>query len=576
MRVTTSLGRSARAVLAHLLAIALVASSLATQVNAQLLDWVNGGGAGTGAYETDANWSGGVAPGVTNAARINGGGTAIISASGTVGALIAGTDVATSGNFQLDSGEFTSLSATAEIATAADSSGSLTLNGGILNIGDVAGLTGLQPNTGSEDLLFSATANTNSTLTLTNNAQLRGVDDLTLGNHNFSGPVGAGATSNTTVNASGDSSISFADGFSTRGQLEFNLSGNAEASFGNSLGPADPNGLHKVGGGFVNLGSRFGSQADIVLEDNSVFNGQRLQNNQGTSSITVRDNAEFNVFNVGAGGTNEDFRGQAYLSRQTNSTNGQSSTIITLEGSGRFFVDVNPVTVNEDGTDGHIDLLPQAGLTLAGGDDEPVQTAPGNQGGNNNEGGIVVVDIKDSGQFVIVQDLWATYGTAATSTSTVKVTGPDATVDIGGDLYLAKFIDQGLIGTPETGTVVNNGLQNRPGTAALHSVITGSTHSVIEVGDEAYIDNGDLIVELDGYNPVLGDSYTLLTTGNSSGVLGEFADVDLSLAPLSGGLIWDLEYNSASVVLSVVPEPSSILLMVSAAACLLGGNRRRS
>lgn len=575
MKVTsrTYFARAAWASCASLLVVGLLMNGLAQQANAQVATWTNGGGAGTGDFYDGANWDTGTAPGATNIALIDGGGTAIINAAGTgaganVGSLQSGSVVSGSGSFQIDSGFLTS-DTTASIAASGMATGSLVMNGGILHIGDVPGLVGLQASTGSEDLVFSNSADTNSSLELHNDAQLRGVDDLILGNHNLSGPVGSGATSVASLVMDGNSSLSFADGFGTRGQLTINMSGNSEASFGNSLGPANPAGLHKIEGGFVNLGSRFGSQADIVLEDNAIFNAKRLQNNQGTSTITVRGNAQFNVFNVGAGGTETDFKGQAYLSRQSHSTNGLSSTVITLEGSGRFSVDVDPDTINVAGDDGHVDFLNQSGLTLAGGDDEPVDIGTG----NDYNGGIVVVDIKDSSEFNIVQDLWMTYGKGSTASSTVKVTGPAATISIGEDLNMAVAIDQQLTGNTQTGTVTVNGFLDRPGTAALHSVITGSTHSIIQVGDEARIGNGDLIVELDGYSPVLGDSYTLIQTGNSAGVLGEFSSTDLSLAPLDAGLGWSLDYFADSVVLSVVPEPSSMLLAFAAVACMLGKSR---
>ena len=90
------------------------------------------------------------------------------------------------------------------------------------------------------------------------------------------------------------------------------------------------------------------------------------------------------------------------------------------------------------------------------------------------------------------------------------------------------------------------------------------------MGNEALIDNGQLIIELDGYSPIAGDSYTILATDNGNGVLGEFLSFDESLAPLASGLSWELDYNPDSVVLSVVPEPSSLLLML-VSTCFLGG-----
>ncbi|CAN0368306.1 unnamed protein product, partial [Ectocarpus sp. 4 AP-2014] len=123
--------------------------------------------AGTGDFFDGANWDTAAVPGATNIALIDGGGTATINAAGTgaganVGSLQSGSVVGGSGSFQIDSGVLTS-DTTASIAASGMATGSLVMNGGILNIGDVPGLVGLQASTGSEDLVFSNSADTNST-----------------------------------------------------------------------------------------------------------------------------------------------------------------------------------------------------------------------------------------------------------------------------------------------------------------------------------------------------------------------------------------------------------------------------
>lgn len=554
---------------------------------AQVAIWTNGGGAGTGDFYDGANWDTGTAPGAGGIAIIDGGGTATIDSTGTgaaadIESINAGGALAsgTSGNVVMDSG-FLRVNANTTFAGASGSTGSFIMNGGEIHFGDIAGTSGDQTGIGglpSLDVVFAANADTNGTFEMHNNAIYRGMDDVTLGNHNLSGPVGSAATSVSTLIMDGNSQFSTADGFNTRGLLAMTLSDNAEMTLGNSMGAANPAGAYQRNSGYINIGSRRGSQATIVVENNAVFNASRIQNNDGTSTITVRDNGEFNIFNTSTGGTEVDFQGQSYLGRGSSTSDGPSSTIITLEGNGKFTVDSNPLTVNPDGTDGSPDLLAQAGLTLSGGDDEPVELpASGNgngPGGNNGNGGYTLVDVKDSAEFSIVQSLWMTYGKLSSASSTLKVTGPDANVSIGDDLVMAKVINQQLDRNSGVVTIAPE-LLNRDGTAALHSVITGSTHSTILVGDEALIDNGHLIVELDGYDPLLGDSYTLLTTGNLAGVSGEFLTVDDSLAVLSPGLSWSLDYNPSSVVLSVIPEPSSLLLMSVAVAAISGTRRRK-
>jgi hypothetical protein len=87
-------------------------------------------------------------------------------------------------------------------------------------------------------------------------------------------------------------------------------------------------------------------------------------------------------------------------------------------------------------------------------------------------------------------------------------------------------------------------------------VITGATHSTIDVGGTANIEFGNLAVELSGYAPHGGETYTLLTAGMVAGA--SFLNTDFTLAPLAAGLSWDLDVGATSVVLKVlgsVPTP---------------------
>jgi T5SS/PEP-CTERM-associated repeat protein len=141
----------------------------------------------------------------------------------------------------------------------------------------------------------------------------------------------------------------------------------------------------------------------------------------------------------------------------------------------------------------------------------------------------------------------------------LRVTGDDAIVIANGNL------EMNLNGISTTSTLV--------------AEITGTTHTTIKVAGDALIGNGILKVDLTGYTPVSGNSWTILTAGvdltadkaavdalvsaggypalthnepNALGTLqGTFASTDFSLAPLSPGLSWNVAYVSNSVVLSV-------------------------
>ncbi|QDS98241.1 hypothetical protein [Adhaeretor mobilis] len=557
---------TSRAVYTILAVFALLLSGRTTPSFAQFGIWSpdNGGGAGsgTGDFLDPNNWDNGVVPiGNNRAPAIRGGGTVILddpNANIDTEGLHLGDDPNTSGTLQIDSGSLTVYDAASSVlGLNAGSEGTLILNGGNLQFGNV---DGNGPGSGGEkDLVIANVPGTTGRLEMHNDAVLRSFAGFQFANGSSS-DVAQGTTGlpAITVVMDGTSQVSMAGGITLRGgNMSMNLSNDAEMTLGNSHGPADPNGQFAVQNGHFNVGARYGATADIVVEDNAVFNLDALYNEKSELTLTVRDNGEFNIFNTATGGTETDFGMQSYLSRESHGTFGPSSSIVTLEGSGKFTVDSQAQTFSVPGNkdhvfpNGHADLISTDGLILSGGDLYPI-TYCGQACNGRYSGGEALVDVKDSAEFSVVQTLWINLGSRSSSTATLKITGPDATVSVG-DLVMGEAIDQEVVGGPTGSVVFGSPLWiTRPGTATLHSVITGSSHSIIQVTDEARISNGELVIELDGYSPVSGDSFTLLQTGNSSGVDGEFKAVDLSLAPLGSGLSWDLAYNADSVVLSVI------------------------
>ncbi len=163
-----------------------------------------------------------------------------------------------------------------------------------------------------------------------------------------------------------------------------------------------------------------------------------------------------------------------------------------------------------------------------------------------------------------------------------------ANVVAGGDTSLR------IVGDDSTVAVSRDFLMNTSGVASASTLIaeiTGSTHTPIQVRGNAQIGNGTFKVELNGYTPVSGDSWTILQAGadltsavtaidavvtaegpldiNGDGVIdgsdvlshnvggtagtlmGEFAAFDTTMAPLPSGLSWDLGYMNEAVILSV-------------------------
>lgn len=543
--------RSSLALCAGFTAAALLTAGSAQQANAAVGFWTP---VGSGAYEDGANWSTPAAPGAADIGVIENGGTAVISTDFDVQALTVGlTSPTGTGNYVMNSGFVRineDLTGTQEtvIGFLSGSSGTFIMNGGTIHNNDPDGAPGLGSLPGN-DLSISKNANTTATFELHNDAVYRSSDDVDLGDDNSNqgtndyDPLTTGGSSNGTIIMTGNSEWTQGDGIGVKGRGTINLSDNAVMTLGNSMGVANPNGRWSENGGWLNFGQRAGSTFDMLIENNAQFNIRRINSNEGVQRIVIKDQGEFNIFNTAEGGTQTAAGSQNYLARQGNSTRGWSDVTYTLEGSGKFTVDSATDAPNA-----------QHGLILSGGDDNPVI-----EGGNgwSNDGGAVLIDVKDSAEFSIVQSLWMAYGDREGSSAIVKITGPDANVSFGEDLYMARSIE---------GTT-------RPGTARLHSVITGSDHTTIMVGDDAFIANGELLVELDGYNPIAGDSYTILSTG-AAGVMGEFETVDLSLAPLDAGLLWLVDYNDSSVVLSVaIPEPTSALLALVASAGLVATKR---
>ena len=90
------------------------------------------------------------------------------------------------------------------------------------------------------------------------------------------------------------------------------------------------------------------------------------------------------------------------------------------------------------------------------------------------------------------------------------------------------------------------------------------------VASGSLILSGALDVELtDGFVPADGDSFELF----SGPTLGTFATCDLPA--LTGGLSWDSSRLDTDGVVSVVPEPSTFVLLGIGALALLGYAWRR-
>ena len=184
-------------------------------------------------------------------------------------------------------------------------------------------------------------------------------------------------------------------------------------------------------------------------------------------------------------------------------------------------------------------------------------------------------------------------------TGTVNITG--GALDVTGDTTGTGtiFVGRGLdwAGHPGAGgpatlhvtggaarIVANGGFSMNPDNVASSSTlvaeITGTAHTTIRVAGNANIANGRLKVELNGFTPVSGNSWTLIEAGATltadlnaidalvagggypalnhepralvGNRIGTFLSTDFSAAPLAQGLSWDVAYIDKSVVLRVI------------------------
>lgn len=346
-----------------------------------------------------------------------------------------------------------------------------------------------------------------ATLELHDQATFRISDDL---------KVADGSAGHGRVVMTGDSMFAIGSGISASGTSTFELSGNAMLISGNSSNAGDSvNG--RTNEGYFTLSTDAAGTALVQASENAKIYVRTLQQRNGLSEIELTDQAEFHVFDVfnfpapDPGVATVVGAAQDAPQRTTHvSQTATAETLITLSDSSVFSVDSD---LEDSGW---------AGFAVSG----------GNNTGGNSEGGLTTIEVRDSATFRIVQDLHMTLGTGDTAESFLSVRGPDATVEIGGDLRLAldEFDTENL------------------GEATLLAVLTGNSHTTIHVGGTAWIANGNLEVTLDGYTPRGGESYTLLNAASIDS--SDF--LNTSLPTLPDGLDWDLTIDATSVTLSVL------------------------
>jgi hypothetical protein len=347
----------------------------------------------------------------------------------------------------------------------------------------------------------------------------------------------------------------------------------------------------------ITLGSTPGTSGAFVMTGGSInlnLGGLRV-GEQGTGTFTVNDAAfgtgDGSIF---VGGQNNGGTGVLNLSGPNGRLSSTDDFVLGRVGTGTFnmtggYATADYTVIGKFGTgvwnqSGGLFEQTSGDFEIGDGGTPGQASTPGPRSGTMNLTGGVV---QGSGFFAISNRRGN--GFANISGGALAMTG----VVNNGAIIVGRGMDWG--GQPGTGGVTelrvsgddsiiiaNGDFEMNLNDVALSSTlvaeITGPTHTTIKVTGSAKIANGALKVELSGYTPVAGDSWTILSAGVEDlaaeknainamlpvgeeplvhaapaavGTLqGEFKATNF--APLSAGLSWDLDYVNNSVVLSVV------------------------
>jgi T5SS/PEP-CTERM-associated repeat protein len=310
---------------------------------------------------------------------------------------------------------------------------------------------------------------------------------------------------------------------------------------------------------------------DVTTAEADIFVGG--QDNGGTGTFTLSGNSssinigdDFVMGRVGTGTLN--FQGG--LAKGGYTVVGKYGTGVWNHSGGVYDQNFGDIEI---GDGGNLDFGPgprTGTVNLTGG---VIQVAGyfsiGNRIGTgtvNISGGALAVDNAADGAIVVGRGYESGALIGQGGPTSLRVTGDDAIIIANGNF------DMNSSGVASSSTLI--------------AEITGPTHTTIKVGGDALLANGKLAVDLTGYVPNVGDSWTILQAGvdvantpeiaqidaivaasldpNLGHVLthnpqalqgtlqGTFASIDYSQATLPAGRDWSISYANNSVVLSVI------------------------
>jgi hypothetical protein len=346
----------------------------------------------------------------------------------------------------------------------------------------------------------------------------------------------------------GNSELDCGDGFTAGKDLTYttiDLSGNSKLVIGNSMGAGNTNGSSQQG--YFTLGARVSTYTALTIRDNAQLQCMTLQS-RAPASVLVTNNAKFMIYNVLAGsGTIKYPYESSYIAGVDVVANpyGEGTNLIfTVADHATFYVDTWGYWGTKATEDVNSNLI--NGLVIGNG------AFTGKIRGGSGYGSKGTLVIQDYATLDIRQSLSLGTAFSTSSDGTLQVVGPNTAITIGSNLSLCIGFDNAAA----TGA-----------TGRLSEFITGPTQSTVTVSNNTLINTqGTLKVTLQGYTPVGGENYLLITNvlGTNDGLFHTF---DYSAAPLSPGLIWQPSATTNAVSLQVVNtfnvQPSGTNLMVT-------------